>query len=208
MREVAALRAPLLFGRAPGTVTLSEGGEGATRDAGYGHQAAAGTVAMRSGRHFAQFMVMEGGSNMFLGVIRPGWDVEGGESAFNVDAHCFYRTYGGHRCPSPSNWEGRLGAIADGDCIGMLLDLDQGSMTVWKNGEKLGVMVAEGLSGTLCWAVSLYDQGEIVRIASPPAHVPASPTEEELDAVKGFVPTATDAECEAQEPVEAESDDD
>ena len=41
----------------------------------------------------------------------------------------------------------------------MLLDLDQGSMTVWKNDVKLGVM-AEGLSGPLCWAVSLYQQGE------------------------------------------------
>ena len=29
----------------------------------------------------------------------------------------------------------------------MLLDLDQGSMTVWKNDEKLGVMQAEGLGG-------------------------------------------------------------
>ena len=40
----------------------------------------------------------------------------------------------------------------------MLLDLDQGSMTVWKNDDQLGVMVAEGLSGPLCWAVSLGSQ--------------------------------------------------
>ena len=39
-----------------------------------------------------------------------------------------------------------------GDRIGMLLDLDQGSMTVWKNGVKLGVMQAGGLRGPLCWA--------------------------------------------------------
>ena len=36
----------------------------------------------------------------------------------------------------------------------MLLDLDQGSTTVWKNDEKLGVMAAEGLRGPLCWAVT------------------------------------------------------
>ena len=40
-----------------------------------------------------------------------------------------------------------------GDRIGMLLDLDQGSMTVWKNDEKLGVIQVEGLSGEFCWAV-------------------------------------------------------
>ena len=37
-----------------------------------------------------------------------------------------------------------------GDRIGMLLDLDQGSMTVWKNDVRLGVMQGEGLSGPLC----------------------------------------------------------
>ena len=44
-----------------------------------------------------------------------------------------------------------------GDRIGMLLDLDQGSMTVWENGVKVGMMQAEGLSGPLCWAVSVGD---------------------------------------------------
>ena len=74
-------------------------------------------------------------------------------------------------------------AREQGDRIGMLLDLDQGSMTVWKNDEKLGVMIAEGLSGALCWAVDMphgRDQGSSARIESAPA--PASPTEEELTA--------------------------
>ena len=59
----------------------------------------------------------------------------------------------------------------------MLLDLDQGSMTVWKNDEKLGVMVAEGLSGPLCWAISLYMYRPVssARIESAPAL--ESPTE-------------------------------
>ena len=33
-------------------------------------------------------------------------------------------------------------AKEQGDRIGILLDLDQGSMSVWKNGERLGVMQA------------------------------------------------------------------
>ena len=41
-------------------------------------------------------------------------------------------------------------AKMQGARISMLLDLDQGSMTVWKNDVKLGVMVAEGQSGPLC----------------------------------------------------------
>ena len=52
-------------------------------------------------------------------------------------------------------------AKEQGDRIGMLLDLDQGSMTVWKNDVKLGVMVAEGLRGPLCWAVVVSSSARI-----------------------------------------------
>jgi hypothetical protein len=65
----------------------------------------------------------------------------------------------------------------EGDRIGLLLDLDQGTMTVYKNDERLGVM-ATGLSGEYSWAVTQYEQGDSVRIETAPA--PASPTGEEL----------------------------
>ena len=42
--------------------------------------------------------------------------------------------------------------MEEGTRIGMLLGLDQGSMTVYKNDERLGVM-ATGLSGEYSWAV-------------------------------------------------------
>ena len=42
-----------------------------------------------------------------------------------------------------------------GDRIGLLLDLDEGSIAVYLNGVRLGVM-DDGLSGEYCWAVSLY----------------------------------------------------
>ena len=57
-------------------------------------------------------------------------------------------------------------------------------MTVWKNGEKLGVMQAEGLGGPFCWAVSLVYHVHSARIAS--ALAPPSPTEEELAAAKAW----------------------
>jgi len=58
--------------------------------------------------------------------------------------------------------------------IGMLLDLDQGSMTIYKNDIKMGVMVAEGLTGPLCWAVSVLEQGSSAHIEHAPT--PPSPT--------------------------------
>ena len=191
MHEVELLRLPLAFGRAHADVTLSEGGAVATRGAAGGwSRTAASTVAMRSGRHFARFTVVEARSMMFFGVIRPGWAVEEGGDAYaqNGDCHCVIDTLNGRRYPGQYpgiGWEGRQPAGKPGDRIGMLLDLDQGSMTVWKNDVKLGVMVAEGLSrlsGPLCWAVSTQfaSGGESARIESSPA--PLSPTEEELAA--------------------------
>jgi hypothetical protein len=88
--------------------------------------------------------------------------------------------YGGSCFPGYHDWEERQGAREEGDRIGMLLDLDQGSMTVYKNDERLGVM-ATGLSGEYSWAVSLYygrDTGYSARIGAAPP--PASPTVEEV----------------------------
>ncbi len=121
----------------------------ATRSAqGYTTRVAASKAVMRSGRHFAQFTVLAG-KNIFFGVIRPGWDVEGGVSAHNVDGHCFYWTVSGGRYPPRQTHWGALGGIEwegqqtakQGDRIGMLLDLDQGSMTVWKGDVLLGVLI-------------------------------------------------------------------
>ena len=67
-----------------------------------------------------------------------------------------------------NNWEGMQSAIKQGDRVGMLLDLDQGSMSVWKNDVKMGVMEAEGLRGPLCGAVSMGGKGESARIESTP----------------------------------------
>ena len=168
MHEVELLRVPVAFGRAHAFLTQSEGGAVVTRTVGGATRTAASTVVMRSGSHFVQFTVVDG--FMLFGAIRPGWDVEGGEYAvcYAEDGHCFYRTFDGRREPGWQTWEGMQPAKQQGDRIGMLLDLDQGSMTVWKNDVKLGVMVAEGLSGSFCWAVEMASFGTSARIESAP----------------------------------------
>ena len=81
-----------------------------------------------------------------------------------MDSHCYYATYNGMCYPGANDWEGLQSAREQDDRIGMLLDLDQGTMTVYKNDERLGVM-ATGLSGEYSWAVSLY-KGESARIGA------------------------------------------
>jgi hypothetical protein len=56
----------------------------------------------------------------------------------------------------------------EGVRIGMLLDLDAGSMTVYRNGVKLGVM-QEGLGGAAySWTVVMYHRGASVRLEGRP----------------------------------------
>jgi hypothetical protein len=175
------MRGAAAFGRSHASITLSEGGSRATMGTNHALNSAASKAVMRAGRHYAQFTVMSG-LQMYFGVIRPGWDVEGGKQAYNVGGHCFYFTAIGCRCPQRHDWEGMRNAMAKGDRIGMLLDLDQGSMTVYKNDERLGVM-ATGLSGEYSWAVSL-DRYGCVHIE--PADAPTSPTAAELAQVAAY----------------------
>ena len=102
--------------------------------------------------------------------------------ALATDGVCFPSA----RLAGVGEWEGMQNARG-------LLDLDQGSMTIYKNDEKMGVMVPEGLTGPYSWAmtaglegneVDAQDVGTSVRIESGQA--PASPTEEELAAEKAW----------------------
>lgn len=47
--------------------------------------------------------------------------------------------------------------------IGLLLDLDEGTLTVYKNGRLLGVM-KKGLFGEYCWYISMTSRGDTVSI--------------------------------------------
>jgi hypothetical protein len=145
MHEVGALRVPLAFGRARNVkISLSEDGAVATKVGGaqtFWH-AAATTRKMRAGVHFSQFTLETDPTDrfdMFLGVIRPEWDVESGvnghlgcpgwekcpdQAASDATEEmlrwrpCCYRPYGGRCCPGASRWEGQESAREDGDRIG------------------------------------------------------------------------------------------
>lgn len=163
-------------------------------------------VMLCSGRHFAQFTVVSGQRSNF-GVIQPeGSSLKRHDDG--EDKHCFVghdgtdhprmhwiskypdhpSNHSGKRGKHHKGWEGKagFGSATTGDRIGMLLDLQQGSMTVYKNGTRLGVMQPSGLKGPYYWAVALAKPNsngpaeESVRIESAP--VPPSPTPEELAA--------------------------
>ena len=58
-----------------------------------------------------------------------------------------------------ADWEGMEGCRT-GDTVGLLLNLDDGTLSVYKNNRRLGVM-KDGLSGTYCWYINVDVHGTI-----------------------------------------------
>ncbi|EJK66464.1 hypothetical protein THAOC_12616 [Thalassiosira oceanica] len=58
-----------------------------------------------------------------------------------------------------SDWQGRESLQRNGT-IGMLLDLNEGTLSVFKNGRLLGKMKG-GLDGEYCWFVAFYSDGTV-----------------------------------------------
>jgi hypothetical protein len=150
-------------------VTLSEdGAEAALNGRGGGYlTAASGAVMKGAEQHCVEITVLKRIDGLRCGVIRPEFDVRNAEQACDAEEHCFYDTRRGYSYPGPNSWDGCQGA-GDGDRIGLLLDLKAGSLTVYKNDARLGMITSAGLKGEYCWAICMYGQGSRVRIEAKP----------------------------------------
>ena len=84
-------------------------------------------------------------------------------------AHMWDSSDGAHgQGGSGSGWPGMAG-YGRGDTVGLLLDVEGGSLTAFKNGARLGVVVPNERvpslgPGPFHWAVDLYGKGSSVRI--------------------------------------------
>ena len=155
---------------------------------------------MMAGKHYVSFetcFTNNRGIGLFVGVMRPGEAMQTangsplnqsfyehftqrqGSVQYNNSINCcMYESFHGS-CFSHDwgegnadrkTWNGMEGF--SGSCtIGMLLDLDVGTLSVYKNGRKLGVMKRR-LTGQYCWAVAMKERGSQVTIKR--GTVPAS----------------------------------
>lgn len=168
----------------------------------YRWRTAPSDVTMRAGRHYAVFTILDAGHphvEQRFGVVRPSWSAATGGAAEEAEYWCYDAREGSYSRPTSDTgaaaaadadddgsddstggstwsitglrWENQQAAVIN-DRVGLLLDLDEGSMTVFKNDERLGVMVESGLSGEYCWAAGLYESGDRFRVESQP--VPAA----------------------------------
>ena len=174
-------------------VTLAEDQALATKTGGGGvdrRGAVCGEAPMAEGHHYAEFAVVKMGRQMHVGVV-PAADagrVTGlTEGWRNEPAVHMWAADGAHlQRGRPSGWEGQAG-FKQGDVVGLLLDLDAGTLTAYKNGAVLGVMVPNAKvkelgAGPFCWALDLDSGGDAVRLARRPPP-PLTPEQLSLEAL-------------------------
>ena len=125
--------------------------------------------------------------SLLLGVMRPGeamlsakyyspllpefyqhFTQRNGSAQYNNSINCcMYFSYDGNCLSSDwgegnydtETWVGMEGIRGYFE-IGMLLDLDEGTLSVYNNGRKLGVM-KRGLAGHYCWVLSLLGGSQV-----------------------------------------------
>ena len=147
-----------------------------------------GNHVMRAGKHWATFVCDETSllGSLSVGVIRPlpGWDHRALEefhpshSSFREDlrrertgrwegnvhfcyfyystANCYYSNWEGAN--QRSHWEGAENYDKGIDTLGMLLDLDCGTLSVYQDGRKVGTL-KDGLAGMYCWIACFNRSG-------------------------------------------------
>jgi len=180
------LRGPLTFDQLVGTQYVISEDKTCVRY--IGNTAAMATAfsnnILRAGKHYASFEVEQYEGGFCVGVMRPGqanlnaigtplrqefWQNFSPSIEYNNNIQCcLYYSSTGKCCisdwkgPADFNgtWDG-METMSSGDEMGLLLDLDEGTLSLYKNEVKLGVM-KRGLAGPYCWAASMYKGGKAI----------------------------------------------
>jgi hypothetical protein len=179
---MAVKEAPLLWQTFPDEyVELSEGGTVAThlKEAGDFIQVTAG-AELTEGRHYWEVEVFsENMHDIFVGVTRPNLDPVGDYALAGCTDAWFTDAQDGDL------WgNGKEGVFTDvagdyykqGDRVGVLLDLNNGSLLFFKNGVQHGPgYPASSVTGPVVAAMQMGREGEAVRlhagVAFPAGHV-------------------------------------
>ena len=185
---IQLLRIPLTFDQLVGPIDYVEGNKSCVANnevLQWMWAAAFSNNIMMAGKHYVSFETNQG-TDFLLGVMRPGEAMQSAkgdplEPTFynhftqqkgslpynNSVSCCMYYTFDGS-CLSHDWGEGNSGRetwdgmerLSGSYTIGMLLDLDSGTLSVYNNGRKLGVM-KRGLAGQYCWVVSLLGGNQV-----------------------------------------------
>jgi hypothetical protein len=154
-------------------VTLSEDGAVATQTTESVDSLTTTGIELTEGKRYWEVELLSQNVRCtWIGISRPNLDPTGDY----LDTACtdgwFTDAYYGTLCGNGKNGDDAAGAYKQGDRVGMLLDLDNGSLRFFKNGVAHGPGYAAGsVTGPLVAAVQMYCKGTGVRLL-PDAEVP------------------------------------
>jgi hypothetical protein len=152
-------------------VTLSEGGAVATKleddlMADRSDTLVTSGTELTAGKHYWEVEILnDDNATVCVGVTRPNLDPDGDYSARASTDSWFIYNQAGSLCGNGKECDDAAGSIDEGDRVGVLLDLDEGSLRFFKNGVQHGPGFPAGsVTGPVVCAVQMHDPYTRVRL--------------------------------------------
>jgi hypothetical protein len=170
---MAVKESPLLWRTfAADCVTLSEDGALATQTETKSSLTTTG-IELTEGKHYWEVELLSASVTcIYIGISKPNLRPTGSYFGSDCTDAWFTDAYNGALYGNGKYNNNRAGPYKQGDRVGVLLDLDDGSLRFFKNGVEHGPGFAAGsVTGPVVHAVQLYIKGRSVRLL-PNAEVP------------------------------------
>jgi hypothetical protein len=164
---------PLLWRTFPDDrVTLSEGGAVATQTVTEDSLTTT-EIELTEGKHYWEELLSGSLIKIYIGISKPNLNPTGN---YAQPRDCtdgwFIAGYNGSLCGNGKYCDDAAGRYKQGDRVGILLDLDNGSLRFFKNGVQHGPGFPAGsVTGPVVAAVQMYDKDVSVRLL-PNAEAP------------------------------------
>jgi hypothetical protein len=153
---------------------LIEGGAVATQTGSYYTLTTTGTELTEGTHYWEVELLSEDMSGIFIGISRPNLKPFGACYHGHRTDGWFIYANGGSLCGNGKDFSNRAGKYKQGDRVGVLLDLDNGSLRFFKNGVQHGLGYSAGsVTGPVVAAVQMVDKDDSVRLL-PNAEAPAN----------------------------------
>jgi hypothetical protein len=132
-------------------------------------------IELTEGKHYWEVeLLSERVTNIVVGVSSPNLDPTGDYALSECTDGWFIDAYYGSLCGNSKQGDDQAGAYKQGDHLGVLLDLDNGSLRFFKNGVQHGPGYPAGsVTGPVVAAVQMFHEDASVRML-PNAEAPTN----------------------------------
>jgi hypothetical protein len=170
---MAVKESPLWRTFAADRVTLSEDGVVANHSINGEYSLTTTGIELTEGKHYWEVeLLSQSVSSIFIGISRPNLDPTGNYLQSGCTDGWFINPYNGVLFGNGKYGHDTAGGYKQGDRVGVLLDLDNGSLRFFKNGVAHGPGYRAGsVMGPVVHAVQLYNKDLSVRLL-PDAQAP------------------------------------